>query len=299
MYSFLPLFYFRKKTRTMEEVFLRFPHLSENIFGSLNNEFLAKSKEVCQSWYDYLDNQNFLEIRANKVKLVIETVERLENVAKDYQPDWQLQEKSFSVETKKAMIDDARNGNFDLVHEKILQNLILLYYPMNAFLDAAICGHFVVVKYLVDKALSEFEKNPFIDASYKVTPLHIASVHGRIEIVKYITSNITDVNPKDWNGDTPLHYAARGNKPNMNGNKLEVVQYIMEKLEDNCPKNHTGKTPLHVAAANGQLDIFKYIIENVFEKNPEDVNGNTPLELARKGKYWEIVTLASKYLNTE
>ena len=283
----------------MEEVFLRFPHLSENIFGSLNNEFLAKSKEVCKSWYDYLDDQKFLQIRANKVKLVIETVEQLGNLAKVYQPFYQLPEKSFNIETIKAMIDHARSGNFDLVHEKILKNLILLYYPMNAFLDAAICGHFVVVKYLVDKALSEFEKNPFIDASYRVTSLHIASVHGRIDIVKYIMSNITDVNPKDWNGDTPLHYAARGNKPNMNGNKLEVVQYIMEKLEDNCPKNHTGKTPLHVAAANGQLDIFKYIIENVSEKNPEDVNGNTPLELARKGKYWEIVTLASKYLNTE
>ena len=283
----------------MEEVFLRFPHLSENIFGSLKCEFLAKSKEVCRSWYDYLDDQKFLEIRANKVKLVIETVEQLGNLAKVYQPNYQLPKKSFNIETKKLMINDARNGNFDLVHEKIMQNLTLLYYPMNPFLDAAISGHFVVAKYLVDNALLEYDKNPFIDASYRVTPLHIASVHGRIDIVKYIMSNIADVNPKDWNGDTPLHYAARGNKHNMNGNKLEVVQYIMEKLEDNCPKNHIGKTPIHVAAANGQLDIFKYIIENVFEKNPADVNGNTPIDLASEGKYWEIVTEASKYLNTE
>ena len=296
---FYHYFISEKNPRTMEEVFLRFPHLSENIFGSLNCEFLAKSKEVCRSWYLYLDDQKFLEIKANKVKLVIKTVKRLGHVAKVYQPYHQLPEKSFSIKTRKAMVDDARNGNFDLVHKKIMQNLTLLYYPMNPFLDAAVSGHFVVAKYLVDNALSEHDKNPFIDASYRGTPLHIASVHGRIDIVKYIMSNIRDVNPKDWNGDTPLHYAARGNKPNINGNKLEVVQYIMEKLEDNCPKNHTGKTPLHVAAAYGQLDIFKYIIENVFEKNPEDVNGNTPIDLASEGKYWEIVTVASKYLNTE
>ena len=283
----------------MEEVFLRFPHLSENIFGSLNCEFLAKSKEVCRSWYVYLDDQKFLEIRANKVKLVIETVEKLGNVAKVYQPDYQLPKKSFSIETKKVMIDDARNGNFDLVHGKIMKNLILLYYPMNPFLDAAMTGHFVVAKYLVDKAESEYDKNPFIDAYCTTTQLHIASIHGRIDIVKYIMSNVRDMNPKDQNGDTPLHYAAHGNNLNKNGNKLKVVKFIMEKLEDNCPKNRTGKTPLHVAAANGQLNIFKYIIENVLEKNSEDVDGNTPLDLAREGKYWEIVTVASKYLNTE
>ena len=196
------------------------------------------------------------------------------------------------------MIDNARNGSFDLVHEKIMQNLILLYYPCYPFLEAAIMGHFVVAKYFVDKALSEYDKNPFYD-EFKSTPLHIASIHGRIDIVKYIMSNVKDVNPKHRNGDTPLHYAARGNKQNMNGNKLEVVKYIMEKLEDNCPKNHTGKTPLHVAAANGQLGIFKYIIENVSEKNPEDLDGNTPINIASEGKYWEIVTVASKYLDTE
>ena len=283
----------------MDEVFLRFPHLSENIFGSLQNEFLAKSKEVCRSWYDYLDDQKFLEQRANKVKLVIETVDKLGNVARAYQPHYQLPKKSFSIETKKEMINDARNGNFDLVHEKIMKNLTLLYYPMNPFLDAAIRGHFVVAKYLVDQAQYEYDKNPFTDVHFRDTLLHIAAIHGRIDIVKYIMSNVRDVNPKDQNGDTPLHYAALGNKPNMNGNKLEVVRYIMENLEDNSPKNHTGKTPLHVAAANGQLDIFKYIIENVFEKNPKDVDGITPKDLASEGNYWEIVTVASKYLDTE
>ena len=48
VYSFLLSFQKEKeKQSSMEEVFLRFPHLSENIFDSLNSESLAKSKEVC------------------------------------------------------------------------------------------------------------------------------------------------------------------------------------------------------------------------------------------------------------
>ena len=47
----------------MEDLFLKFPHLSEKIFGHLPNKGLAKSKEVCRSWHSYLDPQKFLQIR--------------------------------------------------------------------------------------------------------------------------------------------------------------------------------------------------------------------------------------------
>ena len=69
----------------MDEVFLRFPRLSKNIFDSLNSESLAKSKEVCISWYQYLDDQKFLQTRANKVKEIIDTVEKLGHVSKVHQ----------------------------------------------------------------------------------------------------------------------------------------------------------------------------------------------------------------------
>ena len=56
----------------MEEVFLRFPHLSENIFDSLDNKSLADCKEVSKPWYFYLAAQKFLQkriIKANLTKL--------------------------------------------------------------------------------------------------------------------------------------------------------------------------------------------------------------------------------------
>ena len=277
----------------MEEVFLRFPHLSEIIFDSLNSESLAKSKVVSRSWDEYLDDQKFLQTRANKVKFVIETVEKLGQIPERNENGIISTnvKNTFDMETRKTIINEARNGNFGFVHTNIMKKIDLMYngYPL---LIATVLGHFEVVKYLLNNLE---DKNPMIDSYTRLTPLHIASINGRTDIVNYIMSNVLDINPKDRNGDTPLHYATLGNKSNMNGNRLEIIQYVMEKLEDNNPKNKAGRTPLHVAAASGQLIIFKYIIENVIERNPMDKYGKTPIDLAHEGKHWEIVKVASKY----
>ena len=52
-------------------------------------------------------------------------------------------------------------------------------------------------------------KNP---KSIGETPLHCAARFGRLDVVKYIMCNVLDMNPKDKNGETHLHYAARGGK---------------------------------------------------------------------------------------
>ena len=297
MYSFLLFFLFQKENEmqsTMEEVFLRFPHLSENIFGSLKSEFLAKSKEVCRSWYDYLDDQKFLQIRADKVKLVIETVEKFGHIAKAHIADYKLPNITFEIETRKEIINDARNGNFDLVHGKIMNNIDSLYqgdqggcclslcglplYVTQPIFMAAFHGHLEMVIYLVDNLE---DKNPKNDDQWYCTPLHVAANHGRIDVVRYIMSNVLDINPKDNYKITPLHYATVGGR-------LDVVKYIMEKLEDKSPKCNSGNTPLHFAAFYGQLTVYKYIVENVVEKNPRNKNGYTPLDLAHERVYSEM-----------
>ena len=257
----------------MEEVFLRFSHLSENIFQLLNIESLAKSKEVCISWYQYLDDQKFLHARAIKIKSVIETVKKLGHVQKDYP-----RENTLNIETSKQIIDDARNWNFDLVHDKIMKSINFMYhetfyrgayfYHGLPFFIAAYEGHFEVVKYLVDNLE---DKNPKSDNHFGETPLHTAAStvdstysiksFNRINVLKYIMSNILDVNPKDNFGNTPLHYAACGGE-------------------------------LH---CYGRLAVFKYIIENVAEKNPSNNDGKTPLDLACAQRDWEIVKIATKY----
>ena len=50
----------------METVLLRFPHLGQQIFNSLNNKSLQKSKRVSRSLHDFIDGQKFLWIRIIK-----------------------------------------------------------------------------------------------------------------------------------------------------------------------------------------------------------------------------------------
>ena len=72
----------------MQEVFFRFPHLSERVFDSLDNKSLANCKEVSKSWYFYLDNQKFLQPRIIKadIKKVEEAVEIVKNIYGYFQP---------------------------------------------------------------------------------------------------------------------------------------------------------------------------------------------------------------------
>ena len=48
----------------MEEVILRFPHLTGKIFAQLNNKSLARCREVSKTWKTMLDQQKFLNIRS-------------------------------------------------------------------------------------------------------------------------------------------------------------------------------------------------------------------------------------------
>jgi hypothetical protein len=75
----------------MEEVFLRFSHLSEAIFDSLDDQSLANCKEVSKFWYFYIDTQKFLQprmariIKAN-IKKVDIAVEIVKDIYKFFQP---------------------------------------------------------------------------------------------------------------------------------------------------------------------------------------------------------------------
>ena len=50
----------------MDNVLLRFPHLGESIFEQLDNESLAKSREVCDFWRIFINDQKLPWIRMIK-----------------------------------------------------------------------------------------------------------------------------------------------------------------------------------------------------------------------------------------
>ena len=47
------------KQSFMEEVLLRFTHLGEDIFDSLDDKSLAKCRKISKNWKSFIDNQKF------------------------------------------------------------------------------------------------------------------------------------------------------------------------------------------------------------------------------------------------
>ena len=140
---------------TMTEVFLRFPHLSEDIFNALDNKTFAICKEVSEVWYNYLDDQKFVQERRvriikkmiNKFKPdfqqnleVVQANVSLAQLPDDLgirEPNWCKSvdkaslHKQFSSAFDKAKVQtilhEARYGNFDVADKMILSEFKRVY----------------------------------------------------------------------------------------------------------------------------------------------------------------------------
>ena len=66
---------------------------------------------------------------------------------------------------------------------------------------------------------------------------------------------------------------------------------LLKQVSDKNPGNAIGKTPLHYAARNGHFEICQLITQSVKYIHPRDSDGNTPLLLAVDRNHLDIVKL--------
>ena len=123
------------------------------------------------------------------------------------------------------------------------------------------------------------------------TALHLAAKCGSSKICKLILEvhKGLDINKKDINGNTPIHFAVEESQ-------LETVKYLFDKggdlnSDDGEENGILENTPLHAAARLGNTEVVEFILEKVVDKNPKNKNGDTPLNEAAKNGYLEIVKL--------
>jgi len=104
--------------------------------------------------------------------------------------------------------------------------------------------------------------------------LHDVMPAGDINQIKRLISEGADVNAKDGKGQTPLHVAV------LNGRKDIVELLIANGADINVKSNTWDTTPLIAAIKNGQEDIAKMLIVKGADVNGRGRGDYTPLHCA-------------------
>ena len=103
-----------------------------------------------------------------------------------------------------------------------------------------------------------------------LTPLHLASFYGKIEVASLLIKHKANVNAKDKNGRTPLHGASFSGT-------TELVSFLIKHKANVNVKDKDGRTPLHGASFSIETKISSLLIliKHKANVNAKDKDGLT------------------------
>ena len=125
-------------------------------------------------------------------------------------------------------------------------------------------------------------KDPNSQNSFGWSPMHIASSHGNIDIVRYLTTQGCNIDIKRKDEWTPLHCACK------NGH-YRVVEYLVTKGADVNAIQKEGLTPLYLASQKGYIDIVHLLLLKGADRTIKSKNGLTPFDVAIKQEIRELL----------
>ncbi|MEE9368066.1 MAG: ankyrin repeat domain-containing protein [Pontiella sp.] len=116
------------------------------------------------------------------------------------------------------------------------------------------------------------------------TPLHFATVRGKLECALVLMENGAALNPRTGTEKTPLHFAGeRG--------FLEIIKALVESGADMGAQDDEGWSPLHYAAEKDHVDVAAYLIAEGAVVDLQSVRGGTPLHEASASASPGMITL--------
>ena len=186
-------------------------------------------------------------------------------------------------DTSKQLRDAARKGLIERVKALVFEQGADVndddHNNQTPLHHASSHGHLDIVKFLVEQGSNENAYD-----CHHMTPLHYAAWQGHIEIVKYLVDKCADVNACKGNGPPPLYYA-------VSEGHLDVVRFLIAECgADEDVTNDFGETLLHHAAYEGHVDIVKALVfEYGMDVDLKSHNDETPLIYATRRGHIDIV----------
>ena len=69
---------------SLRDLILRFPHLAEQVFQQLDNEGLAKSRQVEKLWQKFIDERNYPWLRIVNIPTILQNGDTYMHLAAQY-----------------------------------------------------------------------------------------------------------------------------------------------------------------------------------------------------------------------
>ena len=278
----------------LENIFVRFPHLTEAIFGELDIPSLSLCREWNKMWKENLENSRIF--RRVYIKWI-------NNITKLFDRKFKREWRQILVKIPLEILKNLSSGVFSF--ERSRKNC--QYSPLHAAVQyGCIHGDLSVFQYILARTGT--------GACNGLTPLHIAAELSNLEITKQILKKVNGKISSDNSGMTPHHYAALNGDLDMfktlfdhftdkiqtsNGvtplyyaakhGRLDICKYIITNSSQLSSKYKSGDTPLHIAAKEGHLEVCKLLFRKIEIKNPQNGSGKTPLQLASENNHWKVV----------
>ncbi|KAJ3223115.1 hypothetical protein HK099_001516 [Clydaea vesicula] len=194
---------------------------------------------------------------------------------------------SFLIAAKRG---DIRTANALLLEKPSVINETLSLTGANALYISCQNNHENILKLLLSK------KNWNMQSTVNdgTTPLYIAAKSGHIRIAKILIERCSaDINYSCQRNTfiTPLHVACLSRK-------IEMVKYLIHSGCNIDKPKIDGKTPLITSVLLESVSLVKILLENGANKNIKDLSNTSALEYAKKLNNKTLVSLLSDVKKT-
>src|SRR6266702_4093177 len=148
-----------------------------------------------------------------------------------------------------------------------------------AVLHGVSCVNYESQEERVHSAQPLLERGVDVNAQRKDdwTPLHIASYHGKFEVVRLLLDHGAAANAETNNGDNPLHKVCGNSQVKSLEDSVRVARLLLERGVDVNVQSKHKWTPLHFASHYGKPDIVRLLLDHGANANAESENGDNPL----------------------